>query len=101
MTSLDANLQFHPLPYDNFSPYLYGGGGYIYDFVKTDTELNESFFKIQWGIGLQYYLNNRWSLQAFAEQNWAFSDELDNVINGKRNDIYYNFGLGLKYYFNF
>lgn len=101
LTSLDANLQFHPLPYDNFSPYLYGGGGYIYDFVKTDTELNESFFKIQWGIGLQYYLNNRWSLQAFAEQNWAFSDELDNVINGKRNDIYYNFGLGLKYYFNF
>lgn len=99
LTSVDANIQYRILPNDDLAPYVYGGVGFIYDMVTSEEFATDSYFKIQYGLGLQYYLNQRWSLLAFAEQNYAFSDELDNIISGKRNDIYYNFGLGLKYFF--
>ena len=63
---------------------------------ETDT-----FFKMQYGAGLKYYLSRRLGLKLFAEHNISFSDRLDMTVNGKRNDFYYNFGLGLDYYFNF
>ena len=37
-------------------------------------------------------------LTLFAEHNIAFTDELDNVISGKRDDHFYRAGLGLNFY---
>ena len=77
---------------------------------KVEIEINEidnpnyifgdeiSTAKFQYGLAVVYKMSDRLGLRVFAEQNLTFSDELDNAINGKRDDFYYNFGFGIKYY---
>lgn len=111
MFGFDANLEYKILPKDNFSPFIYGGFGLIYEIDSTldpqslNPELisdNEGpYFKVQYGLALEHQISERLSLRGFAEHNLAFSDELDKVINGKRDDHFFNFGIGLKYFFGF
>lgn len=102
MVSLDANLEANILPNDNLSPRLYGGFGVINDLVRpvNEIELGDYFFKFQYGIAMEYFISESFGLRGFAEQNIVFSDKLDKVASGKRNDFYYNFGFGIRYYFN-
>jgi len=97
----DANLNayLNILPDDDLSPYIYAGGGVAFNIEKSTEPETDMFFKMQYGAGLKYYLSQRLGLKLFAEHNISFSDELDATVNGKRNDFYYNFGLGLDYYF--
>jgi len=97
MTQL--NLEYNVLPNDNFSPYLYGGAGYIFGIHLTDIPGGEKISapKIQAGIGLNLNVSDRIDCRVFAESHFTFTDELDYAISGKRDDFYYNFGLGLKY----
>ncbi|PIQ17871.1 MAG: hypothetical protein COW66_09445 [Flavobacteriaceae bacterium CG18_big_fil_WC_8_21_14_2_50_34_36] len=102
--SIDLNAHINLLPNDDLSPYIYGGAGFIVDVIKPkggDFDLGDTFFKAQFGVGLQYFVSPRVGIKMFAEQNIVFSDNLDRVIQGKRDDFYYNFGVGLNYYFNF
>ena len=85
------NLKFEILPTDNFTPYIYGGGGYL--FGANDI----SAPKVQYGGGVLYKVSDRVALKLFAEQNFTFVDDIDLAINGKRDDFYFNFGLGLRY----
>ena len=62
---------------------------------------NQTDAKVQYGAGLEYALSPRVGLRLWAEHDITFTDKLDNLINGKRDDYYFNFGVGLKYYFNF
>ena len=55
---------------------------------------------MQLGVGVEYHLTQQWGLMLFGEQNIMFSDDLDMLVQGKRNDYYYNFGFGINYYFN-
>ncbi len=102
MISVDANLEYKILPDDNFSPYIYGGFGLINDLVKPGNNLQfgDTFFKAQYGLALEYFVTERIGIRGFAEHNLSFTDELDKVVSGKRDDFYFNFGIGLKYYFN-
>ncbi len=99
--SAQVNLEVNLLPYDNLAPYVYGGGGVIFDIRSIDdtkpTKITAP--KLQAGLGLNYRASDRIDVRAFAESNFTFSDELDGVISGKRDDFYYNFGIGLKYKF--
>ncbi|MAO09070.1 MAG: hypothetical protein CL596_10185 [Alteromonas sp.] len=100
----NLNAQFNILPKDDFSPYLYGGAGLIREFNKdTDGnyDLGETFFKLQYGGGLNFYLNQSLGLKIFAEHNITLNDKLDGLENGRRDDYYFNFGIGLDYFFNF
>jgi len=94
-----VNLELNLLPYDNLSPYIYGGGGVIFDIRNIDqtkpTKITAP--KVQVGAGLNYELSKQFDVRLFAESNFTFSDELDGAVSGKRDDFYYNFGLGLKY----
>ncbi|GEM_PF-6904173 len=101
LISLDLNASVYLLPDDNFGPYLYAGFGVINDLVKPEEKLKtgDTYFKIQYGVGVEYFVSERIGIFAFGEHNLAFSDELDRAISGKRNDFHYNFGLGIKYYF--
>ena len=96
--SLDGNIRATLLPHDKLSPYIYGGPGYflLHNSQAKDTK---SYFKLQYGLGLSYKASPKVSIIGFAEQNITFNDELDNLISGKRNDYYFNFGIGLRYYF--
>ena len=62
--------------------------------------LFDFYYKMQFGLGVEYHLTQEWGLMLFGEQNIMFSDDLDRLVQGKRNDYYYNFGFGVNYYFN-
>ena len=100
--SLDLNARFNILPNDNLGPYLYAGPGFIFDHRAEDSDpegLSQSFMKVQYGLGVKYSINESFDFRIFAEQNIVLSDLLDGVENGKRDDFYYNFGLGIQYRF--
>ena len=101
--SIDLNGYFDILPNDDFGPYIYAGSGVAVDLLGPieDFSLGEAFFKFQYGLGATYRINSRFKINAFAEQNILFTDELDGEIGGQRDDFYYNFGVGLNYSFNF
>ena len=90
----DTNLEYIFLPYENITPYVYGGGGTI-----TNKDFNRTYFKFQYGLGVEYLPNNNIGFRLFGEQNLTLTDELDGVIQGKRNDYFWRFGLGINFYF--
>jgi curli production assembly/transport component CsgG len=100
--SLDINGQFALLPNDKLSPFVYAGSGVIMsvlDPIDNSMDFGEPFFKIQYGVGLEYFISNKIGIKLFGEHNLVFTDKLEKAVQGKRNDYYYNLGLGLNYYF--
>ncbi|MFZ0489367.1 MAG: outer membrane beta-barrel protein, partial [Salegentibacter sp.] len=98
--SLDVNGKFLLLPNDNFGPYLYAGPGVMMniDSGELPEGIGNTHFKLQYGLGLEYLISPKLGLKAFAEHNIALDDELDYVINGKRDDHFFNFGVGVNFY---
>lgn len=99
--SSSLNLEFNILPYDNFAPFVYGGGGIIFDIHNREEPNADKLVspKLQVGLGFNAYVSEHIDLRFFAESNFTFTDELDNAVSGTRDDYYYNFGVGLKYKF--
>ena len=91
--SVDANLEFILLPHDNLTPYIFGGGGAI---LESDVDTR---FKAQYGLGFEYLPSPTLGLRVFGEQNITFKDDLDGLINGKRDDYFWRFGVGISLYF--
>jgi len=92
--TVDMNLEYNVLPYDNFTPFLYGGVGAINSSWDIDTALP----KFQYGVGFEYLPVNNIGIKIFGEQNLLFSDKLDVVVNGKRDDYFWRIGVGLNFY---
>ncbi|HLT50002.1 MAG TPA: hypothetical protein VKZ90_06095, partial [Aequorivita sp.] len=100
--SLNINGQFALLPNDKLSPFVYAGSGVIMSAlnpIDNSLEFGEPFFKVQYGLGVEYFISNKIGIKLFGEHNLVFTDKLEKAVNGKRNDYYYNIGLGLNYYF--
>lgn len=99
---MSLNTQFNLLPYDRIAPFVYGGVGFIREINTNENGfvLGETYFKYQGGLGLHYFASDRIGLKVFAEYNLTASDEVDRIVNGRRNDRYLNFGVGLNYNFN-
>ncbi|WP_298371153.1 CsgG/HfaB family protein [uncultured Lutibacter sp.] len=93
--NLDVNLDYTILPYDNFSPYIYGGIGSI----TNNRDLKDMLLKFQYGLGIEYLPSNKFGLYLFGEQNLMFNDKIDDVVQGKRNDYYWKIGAGINFYF--
>jgi curli production assembly/transport component CsgG len=97
---IDLNAQFKLLPEDNITPFVYGGPGYIFSLASdTPGDLSTSFFKVQYGAGIEYFISDNIGLKIFGDHNLTFSDEVDYMVNGKRDDFYFNFGAGINFYF--
>lgn len=92
--SIDANLEYNVLPYDKFTPFLYAGLGA----VTPNWKLDNAFAKFQYGAGFEFLPVNNIGIKIFGEQNMVFSDKLDEVVNGKRDDYFWRFGVGLNFY---
>lgn len=90
--SLDANLEYIIMPYDNLTPYIFGGTG-----LMLKTSINPDI-KFQYGAGLEYMPTPKMGFRIFGEHNVLFTDELDNVIHGKRDDFFWRFGVGINLY---
>lgn len=56
--------------------------------------------KIQFGAGVEYLVSNSIGVKLFGEYDVNFSDNLDYLVAGVRDDYYYKFGLGVTYYFS-
>lgn len=101
--SIDLNGYLDILPNDDLAPFVYAGPGVVFDIIGPglgDFRIGDSFGKLQYGLGLRYTVNEKISLNAFAEQNLILSDDLDGFTGGRRDDFYYNFGVGINYHFN-
>ncbi len=97
-----VNLQLRILPREKFSPIISAGGGYMAFVDNTEgkfLQFWDGFYKTQFGAGFEYTLNEQFSLEAKAEYNITFSDKIDDVILGTRDDYYFNFGMGVNYHF--
>ncbi|TXD45981.1 CsgG/HfaB family protein [Polaribacter sp. IC073] len=88
------NLEFILLPYDTFTPYLYAGIGSV-----SKTNLSESYFKFQYGLGLEYLISNNWGVTINGEHNMLNTDNLDNLVRGQQNDQIWNIKAGFSFYF--
>ena len=93
-TTIDLNMEYIFLPYENVSPYIYAGGGTI-----SDRSFEDVRFKIQFGLGVEYLPVDFLGLRLYGEHNMTFTDELDGLIQGKRDDYFWRFGLGVNFYF--
>ena len=90
------------LPNDTFTPYIYGGIGGVFDIdtpFDPPAEEDTSGMNFQYGLGIKYNANPNLSIIMKAENNHTSSDAIENVVNGVRNDFYYNFSLGLEWRF--
>lgn len=97
--AVDLNAKITFLPNDGLSPYIYGGPGYMLSLAsETPSEMATSFPKAQYGGGLEFLLSDRVGLKVFAEHNLIFSDEVDYMVQGKRDDQYFSFGAGINFY---
>lgn len=92
--SVDINLGYDILPYDNFTPLIYAGLGTMFDL-----NFNKTFFEFQYGVGLEYLIVNNLGVKLYGEQNLLLSDNLEGVVQGKYNDFYWRVGVGFNFYF--
>lgn len=96
-----VNLNYELLPEDEISPYGYVGFGYLID---LDGQFNMMASagatpRARTGVGVLFRVSEKIDIKAFAEGNFSFSDELDLLDAGKRDDFYYNFGAGINFHF--
>ncbi|MCL7764382.1 hypothetical protein MPF19_13225 [Polaribacter sp. Z014] len=96
MLTSDVNLEYNILPYDNFTPFVYGGFGSV---IKDVRKLDRIYGKFQYGIGLEYLPLNNVGIKVFGEQNMVFTDNLDGLVHGKRDDYFWRLGVGVNFYF--
>jgi hypothetical protein len=86
-------MRNHCIAKDKLSPFVFAGFGFErirysrIDILKFNTVLDWNILSVQ-KIGIK----------AFAE-NINFSDTIDYLERGVRDDYYFRFGLGLTYYF--
>jgi curli biogenesis system outer membrane secretion channel CsgG len=91
--SIDINLDFLILPYDTFSPFVYIGTGTFFNSAYENIQT-----KVQGGLGLEYLVTNNFGIKLYSEFNMSFSDTMDYMEAGIRDDYYYCFGMGVSYY---
>ena len=90
----NLNFEYNVLPYDRLTPFIYGGVGSI-----SRKNLSQSFFKFQYGLGLEYLLTNNWGIIISGEHNITMSDEIDTLIRGTKDDQIWHIRAGLNFYF--
>ena len=94
MLTTSLTLDYNFLPKDKVNPYAYFGVGSM-----MNENVSKTYFKLQYGAGLEYLLTNKIGVAAFGEYNQLFKDDLDELIRGSKNDGVWRMGIGLNFYF--
>ncbi len=97
---LALNAQYLMLPYDDISPYAFLGFGYLFDLDGSGNGIPKAdpAPKVQVGAGVIFKVSQRIDIKVFAESDFSFSDKLDLIESGKRDDYYFNFGAGINFH---
>ncbi|WP_299362685.1 Curli production assembly/transport component CsgG [Winogradskyella sp.] len=92
--SFDLNLECLILPYDEFSPFIFGGYGYnaSNDFENTQT-------KLQVGVGLEYIVVDGVGVKLFGDYNYTLSNELEGLIAPNTDESFIRVAFGINVYF--
>ena len=96
---VDLNVEYLVLPKDNITPFFFAGIGVLTDPSGSNSAFGklDPSFKVQGGGGISVQVADRWLVKGYAEGDLLFTDLLDGVENGKYDDGYYNFGIGVSY----
>jgi len=86
----DSNLEYYLLPYDKITPYASIGAGAI-----ANQNIKDIYFKMQYGLGIEYIPLQEMGFRLSVERNHIFNDEIDDKIYGNNDDSYLVFGLGV------
>lgn len=102
-TTLGLQLQTRLLPYDRFTPMVGVGSGLLLEHSNEleDVEAPRSFAYLQGVVGGEYMATDRLGLLVFGRYSYALTDELDGILAGQYNDVFWGAQIGLNYYFNF
>ncbi len=92
--AIDINTELTLLPFEELTPFFFGGFG-----TANRDDFSTTFFKLQYGAGIEYLVSDHVGVSLQATHNLVLGDKLDTVTQGKRDDQYFNFGLGLNWYF--
>ncbi|AXT63111.1 hypothetical protein D1816_23105 [Aquimarina sp. AD10] len=93
--AIDLNAEITLLPFEKLSPFFFGGFGTV-----NNDGFSRTFFKLQYGGGVEYLISNNIGVSLTGTHNAVLGDRLDNVAQGKRDDQYFTFSLGLNWYFD-
>ena len=95
-------IVYNMLPNDRLSPIFYAGPGILIfadDSPIGYVERWSTFFNLKFGAGLEYRVSPRVSFILNGEWDVTFSDKIDNLPQGRRDDYYYTMSVGLNYHF--
>jgi curli production assembly/transport component CsgG len=88
------NIEYNFLPYEKFTPFIYAGVGSF-----SSKGLDQTFLKLQGGVGLEYLITNKVGFFLKGEYNMMLTDDLDRQIVGEKDDLVWRFGAGINIYF--
>jgi hypothetical protein len=92
--SFDLNLEGLLMPHKKFSPFIFAGGGY-----NTANYFEQTATKVQAGIGIEYIVTEKVGVKLFSDYNYVFSDELDGLVFGDADDVYWRVLLCMNFSF--
>src|SRR5690606_25486518 len=91
--SFDLNVEGLLRPNHKFSPFIFAGGGY-----NAANYFEQTGAKIQGGVGVEYIVTEKVGVKLFSDYNYVFSVELDGVIFGDSDDVYWRILVGVNFY---
>ena len=95
----NINLNYLLLPNDKLSPYAnIGFGGYLPNDGFRFSDAGDAEVTVNWGVGAEYLVQNRLGMFIGGDQNIFFTDEIDGLANGTRDDYYWRLGVGANFY---
>jgi hypothetical protein len=101
LSTFTAGLRYRPLPYSQWSPFgqvLLGAAHATGSLVRGDTPAatdSSLVFASTIGGGVDYWLNNRWSLRVF-EADYLLTT-YSNRVDGRQNNL--RVSIGAAYHF--
>lgn len=98
ISSLEGNLLFRPTPFQHWSSLFFAGAGMVSRAGSSPLSLTgKKTVQAQAGVGIQYISNGIFGLRSTIAFHQPFSDDLDGIVAGTRNDYYLRATLGLTF----
>lgn len=92
--SFDLNIEYILLPNKLLTPFIFGGGGYHAENYFEQTDL-----KVQAGAGIEYLFTDQFGVKLQMDYNHVFSDEVEGLVKGASDDVYWRVAFGVHIYF--
>ncbi|QJD81634.1 CsgG/HfaB family protein [Spirosoma rhododendri] len=96
ISSLEGNLIFRPTPFQRWTSLLFIGAGMVSRAGSGPLNLQgDRYLQAQGGVGIQYSTSGLFGFRSTIAYNQPFTDALDGIVAGNRNDYYLRGTLGL------